>query len=200
MYGSRPNLVSLLGLLSLVATVFLAAPARAADTSGVPRTSLPPDMSYMGSRWMDRLDLTPQQRDRVNAIHDRWQRANAGLFRQLAAARAALASDLRSGGPDIARARRQARHMGTLTEELITRYLNLYRQVSEVLTPAQREKLGSMVADAITSWRGPGSRLAGTRGAGAGGANLWNKANQSLEKQIESTPYAPSGGPPLWNF
>ncbi|MDY6784491.1 MAG: Spy/CpxP family protein refolding chaperone [Cyanobacteriota bacterium] len=96
-----------------------------------------------GERWLQQLDLTPQQTEQIRAIKEQERSASEGLRQQMQAAREQMES-LLAGNASADQLRQQHNTVQGLRQQMGDRRFETMLQVREILTPEQRAQLAQM--------------------------------------------------------
>jgi len=98
----------------------------------------------MADRIMDRLDLTAEQREAVQALHEELQAGTSGAREQLAAARAALFESIHAIELDETAIRKAAAEVARIEADLAVERAQGFQQFRALLTPEQQKELDSI--------------------------------------------------------
>lgn len=149
-------LIPMVSALALAETQFNS-PERVAQ-----RSSEPSDDRSWGpreGRWIEELDLSPEQSERIQAIREESRQAMEPLREQLRQAREQLQSQIASGD-STDQLRQQHEQVQTLHQQLGDQRFETMLAIRQVLTPEQRAQM----AELMEQQRGQGGR-----GRGFGG-------------------------------
>ena len=94
-----------------------------------------------------RLDLDDEQREQVRSVIGENREAARTAFRELRAAREALAAAAASAAADEDRIRTLAAEVGRLEGDAAIRRARVYAAVWEILTPEQQARAGEIAAE-----------------------------------------------------
>ncbi len=98
-------------------------------------------------RWLDRIDATPEQRQRIDAVHAQARKDLQGLHEQARAAHQRQAEALTRPEVDAAAAEAARQEGLALHDKASRRMLDASVEVSKILTPSQRAKLSVLRQD-----------------------------------------------------
>ncbi|NES69331.1 MAG: Spy/CpxP family protein refolding chaperone, partial [Okeania sp. SIO2D1] len=96
-----------------------------------------------GMRWLQELDLTSEQQERIQAIHEQAKADMESLHQQMQEAREQM-TNLMSGNASAEQLRNQQDKIQALHEQLGDKRFETMLAVREILTPEQREQLAQL--------------------------------------------------------
>lgn len=133
-----------------------------------PRGGLEEGDGPRAERWEQRLNLTPEQRQKINSIRSQNRDQMRSLMTELRQARQRFSQLLSSNASD-AEIRQQRQRVESLSQRLRDARFDSMLQVRSVLTPQQRQELAQMREQRRDRWgkrsgRGPGAGSSGPQG------------------------------------
>lgn len=96
-----------------------------------------------GPRWLQELNLTPEQSERIRAIHQESKEGSQGLREQMKAAKEQM-RNLMNSGASSDQLRQQHDQIQSLHQQLSDRRFETMLKINEVLTPEQRSQLAQL--------------------------------------------------------
>ncbi|MGB3692392.1 MAG: Spy/CpxP family protein refolding chaperone [Spirulinaceae cyanobacterium] len=99
--------------------------------------------SENGPPWLQELNLTTEQSERIKAIHQESKESSQGLREQMKAAKEQMQT-LMANGASSQQLQQQHQQMQSLHQQLSDRRFEVMLKVNEVLTPEQRSQLAQL--------------------------------------------------------